>query len=261
MLLKKTKRFVTLDIRDIDPSPSQARTQFGKKELADMADSIRTNGILQPLLVRPKGSRFELVAGERRLRGARIAGLSSVPCVILEVSEEKAALFGLVENLQRQNLNCFEEAEGIRRLIEMTGMTQEEAAERLGKSQSAVANKLRLLRISEPLRQKLLAAGLGERHARVLLTLPDESMREALTEEMISKEMTVTAAEKLAEKLLLGKEDLPSERPFIRDIRLFLNTVTHAVETMKRSGVPVRSHSFETEDFLEYRIVIPKVIR
>lgn len=222
-----------------------------------MADSIAQNGVLQPILVRRNGTGWELIAGERRLRAARIAGLREIPCLVLERDEREAALLGLLENLQRQDLNCFEEAEGIRRLLAVTGMTQEEAAGRLGMSQSSLANKLRLLRLSEEIRQSILQSGLSERHARALLAAQEERRAELLGE-IVQKGLNVRQSEELIGQDATAQTSGRIRTPVIRDVRLFLNTLSKAVQTMKRSGVAVQSRSEETETAIEYHIVIPK---
>lgn len=204
-----------------------------------------------------------LVAGERRWRAAKMAGMQEIPCIPVEARREKGALLALLENLQREDMNCFEEAEGYARLIEVYGLTQEEAAARLGCSQSAVANKLRLLRLSEEQRTRILAAGLTERHARALLRLPDEGSREAVLWQAAGQQLTVAETERLVEKMLLGEPEKRGRRrkkptPLIRDIRLFLNTVEHAVDTMRRSGVAATAQKEETEEYIEYVVRIPK---
>ena len=164
---------------ELQPNPVQPRTVFDEDSLAELAESIRSYGILHPLTVRRRAGRYELVAGERRLRAARLAGLREVPCVLMDVNMEDAGLIALIENLQRRDLDFLEEANGIRQLIRMFGMSQEEAARRLGKSQSAVANKLRILKLPEDLLETLRERGLSERHARALLRLPDDESRRA----------------------------------------------------------------------------------
>ena len=171
---RTVNRVVLLEIAGIAPSPYQPRRRFGPKALRELADSIRQSGLLQPVTVREAGSGYELIAGERRLMACRLLGMEKIPAIVESFDDQQSAVFGLVENLQRKDLNYFEEAQGIQRLMGLCGLTQQQVADRLGKAQSTVANKLRLLTFSEELRRKMLDAGLTERHARALLRLPEE---------------------------------------------------------------------------------------
>ena len=250
---------------ELQPNPVQPRTVFDEDALAELAESIRSYGILHPLTVRRRAGRYELVAGERRLRAAKLAGLREVPCVLMDVNMEDAGLIALIENLQRRDLDFLEEANGIRQLIRMFGMSQEEAARRLGKSQSAVANKLRLLKLPEDVLETLRSRGLSERHARALLRLPDDRERRAALGKIIEKDMTVAAAESYID-MLLAQKDAPEgtacaegKRSFVmRDLRLFLNSVTRSLELMKRGGVSADMEKRETPDALILTISIPK---
>ena len=252
-------RVLLLAVRDIQPNSGQARQIFCKKELADMADSITQNGILQPLLVRKcETGGYQIIDGERRLRGAKIAGLEKVPCIVVQSNDADAIRYALIENLQRQNLNFFEEARAIRMLIETAGITQEQAAARLGKSQSEVVDKLNLLHLTEGQRDAIVQAGLTEGHARALLTVADQELRERLLMQIIEKKLNVSQSKQLIQQTLHEQTKQSLHIPMVRDIRLFMNTVTRAVQTMKRSGVAVKSDSFESEDKIEYHIIIPK---
>ena len=248
---------------ELQPNPVQPRTVFDETALAELAESIRGYGILNPLTVRRRSGRYELVAGERRLRAAKMSGLREVPCVLMDVSMEDAGLIALIENLQRRDLDFLEEANGIRQLIRMFGMSQEEAARRLGKSQSAVANKLRLLKLPEDVLETLRSRGLSERHARALLRLPDDDSRRAALQRIIDKDMTVAAAESYIETLLAqketGEEPAEGKRSFVmRDLRLFLNSVTRSLELMRQGGVAADMQKRETPDALILTISIPK---
>lgn len=263
---KNGGKILMIPVEDIRPNPDQPRKAFDQEKLRELAQSLKENGMLQPVTVVLRGNRPVLVAGERRWRAAKMAGLQEIPCIAVEARREKGALLALLENLQREDMNCFEEAEGYARLIEVYGLTQEEAAARLGCSQSAVANKLRLLRLSEEQRARILAAGLTERHARALLRLPDEGSREAVLWQAAGQQLTVAETERLVEKVLLGEPEKRGRRrkkptPLIRDIRLFLNTVEHAVDTMRRSGVAATAQKEETEEYIEYVVRIPKQAR
>lgn len=242
----------------ITPNPHQTRRWFDPEELASLAESIRVNGILQPLTVRKLGGdRYELIAGERRWRAAELAGLEKVPCILCAVGEEDSAVLCLLENLQRQDLNCFEEAEGIALLIEQYHLTQKQVAERLGKQQSTIANKLRLLRLPLGQRQRMADAGLSERHARALLLLEEDALRAKVLEEVIGRNYTVAQTEQRVEMLLAGSRPKP-KKPIVivKDVRIFLNTLSHAVDVMKHSGLQVTEVKNETEEFLEYTVRI-----
>lgn len=248
---------------ELQPNPVQPRTVFDEDALRELAESIRSYGILHPLTVRRRAGRYELVAGERRLRAAKLAGLREVPCVLMDVNMEDAGLIALIENLQRRDLDFLEEANGIRQLIRMFGMSQEEAARRLGKSQSAVANKLRILKLPEDLLETLRGRGLSERHARALLRLPDDESRRAALGKIIEKDMTVAAAESYIDALLAqketGEEPAEGKRSFVmRDLRLFLNSVTRSLELMRQGGVAADMQKRETPEALILTISIPK---
>jgi ParB family chromosome partitioning protein len=243
---------------DIRPNPSQPRRDFPLDSLMELAQSISENGILQPLTVSLEEGIPTLVAGERRLRAAKIAGLREVPCVEVQVEARQRQVLTLIENLQRQDMNCFETAEGIRHLIDSYELTQCEAAHQLGMSQSAVANKLRLLRLPEDERQALVAGGFGERHARALLRLSDRTRRLQVLEKMAADRLTVAQTERLVEDLLAGRVRRKPSKPLIRDVRVFFNTVNHALSIMRRGGIPAESTQREEGDYIEYVVRIPK---
>lgn len=252
---------IYLRIDDISPNPVQPRKIFDDDALKELSESIRSYGILNPLTVRLRGGKYELVAGERRLRAARLAGLREVPCILLDVNMEDASLIALVENLQRRDLDFIEEAVGINRLIRMFGMSQEEAARRIGKSQSAVANKLRLLKLPEDVLQSLCDNGLTERHGRALLRLPSaEAQRLALCY-IIDHGLNVAATDSYIDSLLSAEEnDKPEpKRTFImKDVRVFVNTILHGLDLMKQGGIDAGMHREETEQELILTIKIPK---
>ena len=260
---------LSLRLEDISPNPVQPRRHFDEEALRELSDSIRSYGILNPLTVRLRCGKYELVAGERRLRAAKLAGLTEVPCILMDVNMEDAGLLALVENLQRKDLDYLEEAEGLRRLIRMFGLSQEEAARRIGKSQSAVANKLRLLKLPEDVLEALRKNGLSERHGRALLRLPDPERQRAALGAMLEQRMNVAAAEAYVEALLSPPEPEPEEPPptekkgrkktcVMKDLRLFLNTVSRSVDLMKQGGVAADMRREETEDALILTISIPK---
>lgn len=243
---------------DIRPNPSQPRREFPLDKLVELAQSISENGILQPLSVTMESGVPVLVAGERRLRAARIAGLREVPCVQVQGEERRRQALTLIENLQREDMNCFEVAQGIRHLIESHELTQCEAAQQLGLSQSAVANKLRLLRLPPEERDKMVAAGLSERHARALLRLENGEQRRLILGRVIGGRLTVAATERLVEDILEGRVRRRPARPLVRDVRVFFNTVNHALDIMRRGGIPAEGHRRDGEDYIEYVVRIPK---
>lgn len=263
---------IYLRIDDISPNPVQPRKIFDDEALKELSESIRSYGILNPLTVRLRGGKYELVAGERRLRAARLAGLREVPCILLDVNMEDASLIALVENLQRRDLDFIEEAVGINRLIRMFGMSQEEAARRIGKSQSAVANKLRLLKLPQDILDSLRSNGLTERHGRALLRLPRAEEQRAALEFIIENSLTVAATDAYIDALLSSPEEAaeesaeekPAERPtgrrafVLKDVRVFLNTVTRSIDLMKQGGIDAGIQREDTEDSLILTISIPK---
>lgn len=256
---------VYLCTEDISPCPVQPRKNFDEDSLRELSESIKSYGILNPLTVRIRGGRYELVAGERRLRAARLAGLREVPCMLVDVNMEGASLIALVENLQRRDLDFIEEALGINQLIVMFGMSQEEAARRIGKSQSAVANKLRLLKLPRDILEALRDNLLSERHGRALLRLSSPTEQRAALDYIIENHLNVAAAEAYIEVLLSAQEDEPPEeahrqkRSFIlKDVRIFLNSLSRSLDLMKQGGIDAGVQRQETEDSLILTISIPK---
>ena len=243
------------------PNPQQPRRSFDETALRELADSIRAYGILQPLTVRDRGGFYELVAGERRLRAARIAGLREVPCLVAEVGEEDAALLALIENLQRRDLDYMEEAAAIARLIGRYGLSQQQAADKLGKSQPAIANKLRLLRLAPPVIDCLRQYGLTERHARTLLRLTDPEQQLAAARHMGQRGLNVAQAEQYVDALTAENRTAPPQRRptyIIKDVRLFLNSVERGVRLMQSAGVGAEVGRRDTEEEILLTIHIPK---
>lgn len=254
--------FLTLRCDEIVPNPIQPRRRFDEEQLRELSDSIRAHGLLHPLTVRFRNGRYELIAGERRLRAAKLAGLTSVPCLLRDAAMEEAGLLALIENLQRQDLDFVEEAHALRRLIRMFGFSQEECARRLGKSQSAIANKLRLLKLPEDVLTTLLEKGLTERHGRALLRLPDAKLQREALRHILAHSLTVSAAEEYID-LLLASPKAPEPREgkksfILKDIRVFLNTLNHSVEVMKQGGIDAAMHREETNEAYIVTISIPK---
>jgi ParB family chromosome partitioning protein len=259
---KKTENKILLIPQgDILPNPNQPRRRFDYDELEGLAQSIRANGILQPLLVRQlNDGKYELVAGERRLRAARLVGLTKVPCIVNEISESESAVFAVLENLQRSNLDYFEEAEAIALLMSDYRLSQEELCKKLGKAQSTISNKLRLLKLSEEMRYRISRAGLTERHARALLSITDEVQRARALSIIIDRHLTVSESESLVEQML-RKNEAPKRQMLkgFKDIRIFINTLNNAVDTIRRAGIDADSVKTETDEYVEYIVRIPKL--
>ena len=265
--MKKTqKEFLSsrvryIPINTVRPNPQQPRRSFDETALRELADSIRAYGILQPLTVRDKSGFYELVAGERRLRAARIAGLREVPCLVAEVGEEDAALLALIENLQRRDLDYMEEAAAIARLIRCYGLSQQQAADKLGKSQPAIANKLRLLRLTTPVIDCLRQYGLTERHARTLLRLTDPEQQLAAARHIGQRGLNVAQAEQYVDALTAEDRTRPPHRRptyIIKDVRLFLNSVERGVRLMQSAGVGAEVGRRDTDEEILLTIHIPK---
>ena len=250
----ETGRVVFLPVRSIRPNPSQPRKVFQPEPLQELADSIARHGILQPLSVRRIPGGYELIAGERRLRAAQIAGLSEVPCIVMQMDARESGMAAMVENLQRQDLDFIEEALGIRHLLEEYQMSQEQAARLLGKSQSAVANKLRLLRHSDAVLAALRQGELTERHGRALLKLPTEKQKLTAIAEIVRQGMSVARTEKYIEALLSKCPETPKKA----NVGAFLNSLTQSLQKIQLSGIPAVSERRETDSQIVLTITIPK---
>ena len=255
----ETGRVVFLPIGSIRPNPSQPRKVFDEGGLQELAASILQHGILQPLSVRRVGAVYELIAGERRLRGAKLAGLSEVPCILMAMDEAQSGMAALVENLQRRDLDYIEEAEGLARLMQLYSLSQEQAAMRVGKSQSAVANKLRLLRHSPKVIAALREKGLSERHARALLKLTDEGQKLAVIQEISARGLNVARTEAYIDQLVSQElQPLRQARTRSPDVRGFLSSLSSSLALIQSSGIAAVSHQQETEREIVLTITIPK---
>ena len=253
----ETGRVVFLPARSIRPNPNQPRRVFSPESLDELTESIRNHGILQPLSVRRKDGGYELIAGERRLRAARQAGIDDIPCIIMNMDDKESTMAALVENLQRQDLDFIEEAAGIARLLREWGMSQEQAARLLGKSQSAVANKLRILKHSEPVLGALRQAGLTERHARALLKLGTEEEKLSAIAAICRQSMSVAQTERYVEALIREKPEARNKP----NVGAFLNSLTQNLQKIQLSGIPAVSERRETESQIVLTITIPKNAR
>ncbi|MDO4846937.1 MAG: ParB/RepB/Spo0J family partition protein [Clostridiaceae bacterium] len=244
----------------IIPNPNQPRKRFDFDGLEELAQSIRENGILQPITVRStQDKKFELIAGERRLRAARLIGMTKIPALVIDIQQKDSALFALIENLQRQDLSFFEEAEAIETLITDYKMSRDDVAKKLSIAQSTLSNKLRILKLPEEMRFRLAKAGLTERHARALLSLEDDAQRERALSIMIDRHLNVQESERMIEQMLSRNSKTRTNLRGLRDVRLFINTLNHAVDTIRRAGVDADTARSETEEYIEYIVRIPKI--
>ncbi len=257
---KQVNKVVEVRAEDILPNPNQPRTDFSDKDIAALSESIAQNGILQPLSVRKNGDVYELIAGERRLRAAKMCGLLNVPCIVYDMTDRSSAILALVENIQRQDLSFFDEAAAIEKLISYYGMTQEEAAAKLGKAQSTIANKLRLLRLTPDERALINKYGLTERHSRALLKLASPEDRIIILEKVINNELNVEKTEKLVDDYIgckKVKQSYKKRSKVFHNVKIFINTINKAVETMQAAGISADSRKIMGEDYVEYRVRIP----
>ena len=261
-----TSRIHMLNPARICPNPSQPRRYFDDEALISLADSIRQYGMIQPLTVRrmsdentPFGGLYELIAGERRLRAARMLSMPYVPCIIIDADKEESAKLALVENLQRHDLNFFEEADAIGKLCEVYGIKQHEAAAMLSVSQSYIANKLRLLRLGEEERGTVLNGNLTERHVRAALRAEDPAIRKKILQTAALRGYNVKQTEQYALELITdGKQAETCETKFvIKDIRIFLNTIDKAVGIVRRAGIPIEESRSDGDGMIELKIRVP----
>ena len=250
----ETGRVIFLPVRSIRPNPDQPRRIFREEALSELAESIRCHGVLQPLSVRRVGTGYELIAGERRLRAGILAGLTEVPCIVMTMDEKESGLAAMIENLQRQDLDFIEEAAGIARLMDRWSMSQEQAARLIGKSQSAVANKLRILRHSQPVLDALREAGLTERHARALLKLPTEAEKLSVIALIVRQNFSVARTEQYIDTLLADQKET---KPKV-DLSSFLSRLDQSLQRIRLSGVSAVSERRETDRQIVLTITIPK---
>lgn len=253
-----------VSVHSVRPNPHQPRKLFDAHSLDELSSSIRQYGVLQPISVRRlPGGQYELIAGERRLRAAMKAGLSRIPAIAVDMCDDDSAVVALIENVQRQDLSFLEEAEAYSTLLTKHGFTQEELAVKIGKNQSTVANKLRLLKLSPAVMRVISDEQLTERHARALLRLPDEETQLDVLKTIVSQKLNVKETDTLIERMLQdAAQTALAERPkrvrVLKDVRIFLNTIRHAVSVMRDSGINAMSSQKEYDTYYEYTIKIPK---
>lgn len=254
---------ISIPTCSIEPNPAQPRVFFDDYALTQLAVSIQQNGIMQPLIVRRTERGYQLIAGERRLRAAKLVNLDYVPCIVSDKEDRESAVMAILENIQRADLNYLEEAVAIRGLIEHYGLTQEEAAQRLGIAQSTVANKLRLLRLNDREKEAVLKYGLNERQARAILRIP-EGKREQAAGEIYSKQLNTVQTDRYIEEVIAQLEEEQRPKPRIinrtnpvNTIGLYINSFKKTVEQMKTAGIPCVFSGKKTEEYVEYTVKIP----
>lgn len=262
-MLKRRKKYeqqaavLLLPVEEITPSPFQARSSFDETEMKKLAVSILQNGLLQPISVRPTvDGRYQLIAGERRLRACQMAGMTKVPAIVYQYEDEQTAALSLLENLQREQLNPFEQARALRDLLALWNCTQETAARRLGIAQPTLANKLRLLIFDAEQERICIEAGLTERHARSVLRLPTPAARTKVLQTIAEHQYNVQQTEDLVQRILDDKKK-PKQMVMVRDVRIFMNTINRAVQLMTASGIPATTEQKERDDYIEYVVRIP----
>ncbi|MCF6461576.1 nucleoid occlusion protein [Clostridium sp. Cult3] len=253
-----------IPIESIRPNPYQPRKDFNKKSLEELSQSIKSFGLIQPISVRKiQDESYELIAGERRLRASELAELQEIPAIVVEYKDNESAMIALIENLQREDLNFIEEAEGYNNLIFDHGFTQQQLAEKMGKSQSTIANKLRLLKLSSDIQRDLIEYDLTERHGRALLKLPDEQLKREVLDRVIKDELNVSKTENLVNEILndLTRDDVKEDKPNVKGListRIYLNTIKNAYTAIRESGVDAEYQELDKGDFVEVTIKIPK---
>jgi ParB family chromosome partitioning protein len=254
-----------ISVDTVVPNPYQPRKTFNDDSLKELAASIREHGIIQPILVRRTLNGFELIAGERRLRAAKIVGLEKVPVIVREINDKDMAELAMIENLQREDLHYLEEALGFQQLLTNFGMTQDELARRVGKNQSTIANKMRLLRLSPEVRQVLVDEQLTERHARALLKLEDPIRQQEALAVIRQNSLNVKETEELVAAIVEDiSQEMTNKGPkqnivrVIRDVRIFINTINHVVAEMKKAGLHVKATQEQDDEYVTINLRIPK---
>ncbi|MCM3635618.1 nucleoid occlusion protein [Paenibacillus camelliae] len=248
-----------IPLSEIVTSPFQPRTVFDDERIDELCQTIRTHGVIQPIVVRMRNNKYEIIAGERRWRAVTKLGLETIPAIVREFNDAQTASIALIENLQRENLTAVEEAVAYQRLIELHQLTQESLAQRLGKSQSTIANKLRLLALPEAVKQALMERKITERHARALLTLDTEELQMKVLEDIIKNDWNVKQTEARIAFLKEASKPKKAKRiSFTKDVRLALNTIRQSIDMVSGSGLAIKTKEQDHDDHYEIVIQIPK---
>lgn len=255
---KNRDQIVEIKVEEISVNPFQPRQEFNQAEIEELANSIKNFGLIQAITVREKDNQYELIAGERRLRAARLLNKDFIPAVVKDFNDQQMAEIALIENLQRKDLNYLEEAQAYQRLLDEFNLTQKELAARVSKSQSTIANKLRLLSLSDQIREKLLAANLSERHGRALLRLESSEEQLEVVEEITKKELNVRESEKLIKKKQQPTKKKKQIKHISDDLRLFANSLEKRISEIKDSGIKVEFERSDDQDSIEYYIKLSK---
>lgn len=260
-LVEQDKEVITeIPVHQIVPNPYQPRSFFDEEKLEELSRTIRTHGIIQPIVVRKTETGYELIAGERRWRAYQKLAYEKIPAIIKPYTDVQAASIALIENLQREGLTSIEEAIAYQKLMEIHNLTQESLAQRLGKGQSTIANKIRLLQLPEEVKQALMERKITERHARALLLLKDEKLQIDMMNEIIAKDLSVKQTEEKVAKLLEKEKGRkkPKRIPVPRDVRIALNTIRQSVQMVIKTGMEIETNEEDHEDFYQVTIKIPK---
>lgn len=261
MLLEGEEAVKQIPVSQLKPNPFQPRTVFDDDRIEELAQTIHTHGMIQPIVVRERDGKYEIIAGERRWRASQKANLATVPVVIKDFDDTKTASVALIENLQREGLTSIEEANAYARLLELHGLTQESLAQRLGKGQSTVANKLRLLQLPDLVKDSLLKREISERHARALLSVKDEEIQKHVLEQIIEQEWNVKQTEAAIESLTKEaepKKKKPVRKAVSKDMRLAMNTIRKSVDMVQQTGMSIDTDEEEHEEYYQFTIRIPK---
>jgi len=256
VLEKEHQKVVDVPVEQVFPSPYQPRTVFDDKRLEELCQTIRVHGVIQPIVVRKVENGYECVAGERRLRAVKRLGHETIPAIIKDMSDSQAASISLIENLQREELTAIEEAMAYQQLIELHQLTQESLAQRLGKGQSTIANKLRLLQLPKRVQEELLQRSITERHARALLSLPSKEQQLQVLQSILERNLNVRQTEDLIRRIKQQKKPKKKQerRSFSRDVRIAVNTLRQSIQMIRDSGIYVETEENKGEDYLEVMI-------
>nr|WP_239565545.1 nucleoid occlusion protein [Brevibacillus fulvus] len=254
-----------IPVDEVVANPYQPRTVFDDEKLEELCQTIRTHGLIQPIVVRIRNNRYELIAGERRWRASKKLGLERIPAIIKEFNDTQTASIALIENLQREGLTAIEEAVAYQKLIDLHNLTQESLAQRLGKGQSTIANKLRLLHLPQPIQDCLMARTITERHARALIPLKDAELQLQVLQEILERDWNVKQTETRVKQILDAaenpkpeKEAKPKWKAFSRDTRIAINTVRQSIDMVLQTGLPVETNEEDYDDYYQFTIRIPK---